>query len=323
MDATNLTVSEIAENARELGAIRLDHLIIVLAEDESYIEALPELWDAFNLGEAAVKLPRNEYPEANLKASTTRAGAWFWLLTRFAGTSEQDNFYFKALPKRKLLPMYDLLDGELTKTVGARREDQYVKLEDLKSFLDHVARRHNISLSLPWRLFGRTDGQKKTQAEVEPPVDHLKETEGTVDTVEEGIGENVNLEKGHFKPYHQSVVNLIEDAVAEIENLYEYIRDEIGWSGSEGDGDRKDAALQWFEKTKPRQIDRSHLEESSIYFLYGRHSKRDVIGTLCKELISRCLPSILPQVNTHKRGYGIKPLYENLYSKVRERTTRP
>jgi hypothetical protein len=323
MTARQLPISEIAENAKELGAIRLDLLIMVMAEEESYIEALPELWHAYNLDDAASKMPRNEYPEANLKASTTRAGSWFWLLTRFAGTSEQDNFYFKALPKRKLLPLYDLQNGEFLKLQGKRREDHYVKLEDLKSFFEHIARRHNISLSLPWRLFGSTYAQNKTQAEVKRPVDHLKATEGTVEIVNEGIGGNVNLEKGHFKPYHQSVVNLIENAVTEMENLYEHIRDEIGWSDSEGDGERKDAALRWFEKTNPGHIQRSHLEESSIYFVFGRHSKRDVIGTLCKELISRCFPKILPQANTQKKGYGIKPLYEKLYSKVREKTTRP
>ena len=102
-----IPISEIAENAKERGAIRLIDLVNVMAEDKRYANVLPDLWHAYNLDRAADRMPKWKYTDVNLEMFDTRVGAWFWLLARFAGTSDEQGFYFKPLPRRKLLPLYE------------------------------------------------------------------------------------------------------------------------------------------------------------------------------------------------------------------------
>ena len=147
-----IPISEIAENAKELGAIRLDDLMAVMAEDESYAAILAPLYKAYKLDEAK-KLPPREDRGANSDDFGSRVGTWFRLLARFAGTSQEQGFFFNDLPARNLLPLYDFQDGRFTKVQGTREFWHYVKLEDLKRFLENIRKRHKIALHPPWKLF--------------------------------------------------------------------------------------------------------------------------------------------------------------------------
>jgi hypothetical protein len=156
-------LNKISQRAKRDRAIKLQDLIYIMAADESYNDILPELWDIFDLNKAKNnRIPQLKYgngrldKNGNLKSKEDRVGAWWWLWARLAIITEIDEFYFKELPPViNSLPLYCFTRGELinVKDGNKRKEDHFVKLNDLEAFLNDIKREYDLTLPLPSRFF--------------------------------------------------------------------------------------------------------------------------------------------------------------------------
>ena len=154
-------LNKISQRAKRDSAIKLQDLIYIMAADESYNDVLFKLWDIFDLNEAN-RIPQVKYGDGrldingNLKFKEDRAGAWWWVWTRLAIITEINEFYFKDLPPViNSLPLYCFTRGELIKVKDGnkKKENHFVKLDDLEEFLNDIERKFALTVPLPSELF--------------------------------------------------------------------------------------------------------------------------------------------------------------------------
>jgi len=148
-------LNKIANEARRNGFIALDNLYLIMAEDESYGDVLCQLWNFFQCGRRSTRVI-----DGNSEAS--RIGLWFDLLHRWCGFG----LLSEGLEAVRLLPLFKNTMTGLRKVtyIGHEKGPYFVKLKDLKEYLESIQKEHKISLPLPKMLF--SEATKKATCEV-------------------------------------------------------------------------------------------------------------------------------------------------------------
>ena len=232
-------LNKISQRAKRDSAIKLQDLTYIMAADESYNDILPELWDKFDLNKAN-RIPQLNYENGrldkngNLKFKEDRVGAWWWVWARLAIITEIDEFYFKELPPViNSLPLYYFTRGELIKVEDGnkRKEDHFVKLDDLEAFIKNIEEKYSLNIPLPTRLFpdhkDKITAKKALPEEIKPGEEipgkeimdkHRIKDFQLLDCIrEEGIDECVSKMKNKPNPYRAKLQPFSPSSLKQIE----------------------------------------------------------------------------------------------------------
>jgi len=158
----------IVQRARANKAIPVWDLFQLMAADENYKTVLPQLWKIFELNKA------NNLPSREINVDTVegRAYALQYLLARWAAISEYEEICFKDLPKYPRLPLYYYEGGSLRELQDdkKRKEEHFIKLDDLADYLKQLKENHDLSVPLPMQPFSDQDNNASKQQSYDDAV---------------------------------------------------------------------------------------------------------------------------------------------------------
>jgi hypothetical protein len=151
------SLETILQEAKFNGSIQLANLAYVFA-DSTYNETLELLWRKFvannKNGILRKLLPSIESVTINLNSNMHRQHHWNYLWGIFANTSDFQGIFKKLSPKISPIDLYkETRCQEKIREDEERKDEYYVKLEDLKSFIKKIEECFNIPFPLPKSLF--------------------------------------------------------------------------------------------------------------------------------------------------------------------------
>ncbi len=156
-------IRAIARRAKHNGFISVIDLVYVMAEEERYINVIPELWSVFDMAKAENNRIDRKILEYDLETKSKRVAAWFYLWHRMANT-ETGNFLFKNLPYLKPITLYSKEREKPIKIdkIDDRQEDCLVKFNDIADFFQNTGDVYQLKVPLPELLF--PESRKKEES---------------------------------------------------------------------------------------------------------------------------------------------------------------